>query len=60
MVRKRQAVVLIHGIGEQRPMDTLRSFVSGLGFKTYHSRPDRLSVGTAPLHHTGDNETASD
>lgn len=43
MVRKRQAVVLIHGIGEQRPMDTLRSFVSGLGFKTYHSRPDRLS-----------------
>ena len=23
----RQAVLLIHGIGEQRPMDTLRSFV---------------------------------
>jgi len=29
---ERQAVVLIHGIGEQRPMDTLRAFVSsGLG-----------------------------
>jgi hypothetical protein len=25
--RKRQAVILIHGIGEQRPMDTLRAFV---------------------------------
>lgn len=26
----RQAVVIIHGIGEQRPMDTLRSFVTGI------------------------------
>ena len=26
----RQAVVLIHGIGEQRPMDTLRAFVAAL------------------------------
>ncbi|MFQ5626017.1 MAG: hypothetical protein ACE5FM_05110 [Methyloligellaceae bacterium] len=25
--RKKQAVVVIHGMGEQRPMDTLRSFV---------------------------------
>jgi len=24
---KKQAVLLIHGIGEQRPMDTLRGFV---------------------------------
>ncbi len=24
---KRQAVLLIHGVGEQRPMDTLRGFV---------------------------------
>lgn len=28
--RPRQAVVLIHGIGEQRPMDTLRSFVDAV------------------------------
>jgi hypothetical protein len=27
---KRQAVVIIHGMGEQRPMDTLRSFVEGI------------------------------
>ncbi|MFD0765465.1 hypothetical protein ACFQZI_11430 [Mucilaginibacter lutimaris] len=26
----RQAVVVIHGMGEQRPMETLRSFVSGI------------------------------
>jgi hypothetical protein len=25
--RKKQAVVVIHGMGEQRPMETLRSFV---------------------------------
>ena len=40
----RQAVVLIHGIGEQRPMDTLRSFVAAfLSTGTYHSKPDTLS-----------------
>ena len=34
----RQAVVLIHGIGEQRPMDTLRSFVDAfLCFGTYYN-----------------------
>lgn len=27
--RPRQAVIIIHGIGEQRPLDTLRSFVRG-------------------------------
>lgn len=27
---QRQAVVFIHGMGEQRPMDTLRSFVKGV------------------------------
>jgi hypothetical protein len=27
---KRQAVVIIHGIGEQRPMETLRGFVKGI------------------------------
>jgi hypothetical protein len=40
----RQAVVLIHGIGEQRPMDTLRGFVAAfLDMGTYHSKPDTLS-----------------
>lgn len=44
MRNERQAVVLIHGIGEQRPMDTLRSFVeSGLGITDFWSKPDRLS-----------------
>lgn len=27
---KRQAVIVIHGLGEQRPMETLRSFVKGV------------------------------
>jgi hypothetical protein len=46
----RQAVVIIHGIGEQRPMETLRAFVAGaLGVekKTLEalvfSKPDRIS-----------------
>lgn len=51
----RQAVVLIHGIGEQRPMETLRGFVSNvLSRRTdgkqptreeirWFSKPDRLS-----------------
>jgi hypothetical protein len=44
MADERQAVVLIHGIGEQRPMDTLRSFVTGgLGITDFWSKPDRLS-----------------
>jgi hypothetical protein len=37
----RQAIVLIHGIGEQRPMETLRGFVKAfLEDGTYHSKPD--------------------
>ena len=51
---KRQAVVIIHGIGEQRPMDTLRGFVNALFHKEnqdddenkgrpYHSKPDTIS-----------------
>ena len=44
----RQAVVIIHGIGEQRPMETLRSFVFGVlgaefranGKRTFYSKPD--------------------
>lgn len=40
----RQAIVLIHGIGEQRPMETLRSFVGAfLDPSGYHSKPDTLS-----------------
>jgi len=49
---KRQAVVIIHGIGEQRPMETLRSFAEaipkveqteskGVGW----SKPDGISEG---------------
>jgi hypothetical protein len=46
---KRQAVVVIHGIGEQRPMETLRSFVDAIVTKpnptgqNYWNRPDRMS-----------------
>lgn len=43
MTEQRQAVVLIHGIGEQRPMDTLRGFVAGLSDDPHYSKPDRLS-----------------
>ena len=46
--RKTQAVILIHGIGEQRPMDTLRSFVDAVlpepeSGQKYFSKPDTLS-----------------
>jgi hypothetical protein len=41
-VRKKQAVVVIHGMGEQRPMETLRSFVNGL-----------YSVPDAPVNGVG-------
>ncbi|MGC2627497.1 MAG: hypothetical protein WA269_11715 [Candidatus Udaeobacter sp.] len=45
----KQAVVLIHGIGEQKPMDTLRSFVSAVlepapdGKDNYWNKPDPMS-----------------
>ncbi|MES2626357.1 MAG: hypothetical protein V4628_13820 [Pseudomonadota bacterium] len=44
-----QAVVLIHGIGEQKPMDTVRGFVEAVlppaedGTEQYFSKPDPLS-----------------
>lgn len=41
--RARRAVVLIHGIGEQRPTGTLRGFVDGLGLERAWSKPDRIS-----------------
>ncbi|WP_374090982.1 hypothetical protein [Methylomicrobium lacus] len=40
----RQAVVVIHGIGEQRPLDTLRGFVKALaGEKQFRNKPDAMS-----------------
>jgi hypothetical protein len=44
----RQAVVILHGIGEQRPMETLRNFVLGIlgrefqpkGKRAFYSKPD--------------------
>jgi hypothetical protein len=46
----KQAVIVIHGIGEQRPMSTLRDFVDavipdpeGEGRVKFHSKPDRMS-----------------
>lgn len=47
--RIRQAVVVIHGIGEQRPMDTLRSFVDAVLANRpdhkikYRSKPDAMN-----------------
>ncbi|MDG4475797.1 hypothetical protein [Thiovibrio frasassiensis] len=50
MNRPKQAVVVIHGIGEQRPMETLRSFVEAVlpetlksAQKKYRSKPDQMS-----------------
>ena len=42
--KPRQAVVLIHGIGEQRPMETLKGFVAALLCDhPYYSKPDVVS-----------------
>src|SRR5258705_2344073 len=42
--KPRQAVVLIHGIGEQRPMETLKGFVAALLCdRPYYSKPDEVS-----------------
>lgn len=41
---KRQAVIIIHGMGEQRPMDTLRSFVEGI--KSYLEKHDESEKNT--------------
>jgi hypothetical protein len=42
--KPRQAVVFIHGIGEQRPMETLRRFVQALlPGGAYYSKPDEIS-----------------
>jgi hypothetical protein len=44
----RQAVIIIHGMGEQKPMDTLRGFVAAVLSQTkstprVFSKPDRMS-----------------
>lgn len=47
--RHTQAVIVIHGMGEQRPMDTIRGFVDAVlpepaqGGEKFFSRPDVLS-----------------
>lgn len=46
--RMRQAVIVIHGMGEQRPMGTLRTFVKSIlpeqpGKVKFFSKPDRMS-----------------
>jgi hypothetical protein len=52
MAKARQALILIHGIGEQRPMETLRSFVDAVLDQSpstsqadakYYSKPDMLA-----------------
>lgn len=52
MAQSRQALILIHGIGEQRPMETLRGFIDAVldqGPSTsqvdakYYSKPDLLA-----------------
>lgn len=48
MPRPRQAVVVIHGMGEQRPMGTLRTFADAAvpadGGQRYWSKPDEVSA----------------
>nr|WP_320116188.1 hypothetical protein [uncultured Desulfuromonas sp.] len=49
---KKQAVVVIHGIGEQVPMATLRTLVSSVlkerknpDYPKFHNKPDHMSAG---------------
>lgn len=42
----RQAVVLIHGLGDQPPMRSLRSFTVGIGLPRLFSSPDRVTDST--------------
>jgi hypothetical protein len=40
----RQAIVIIHGIGEQRPLGTLKSFVRSFrDTSTFYSKPERMT-----------------
>jgi hypothetical protein len=41
----RQAIVIIHGIGEQRPLGTLKSFVRSFRKeRTFYSKPERMTA----------------
>lgn len=41
---QRQAIVIIHGIGEQRPLGTLKSFVRSFREpSTFYSKPERMT-----------------
>ena len=42
---KKQAVLIIHGIGEQRPMDTLRRFVQSVWERDEHIHHDFATYG---------------
>jgi hypothetical protein len=58
--KKRQAVVLIHGIGEQRPIITLRSFVESVAeyLKAMKlARPDEVLFWDKPDTDSGNYET---
>ncbi|MFT3738276.1 MAG: DUF1097 domain-containing protein [Breznakibacter sp.] len=58
--RKRQAVILIHGIGEQRPIDTLRSFVESVtGYlkERHHFGEDEVIFWEKPDPESGNFET---
>ena len=46
--RNKQAVIVIHGMGEQVPMDTIRGFVDAVldepeSGEKYYSKPDKMS-----------------
>ena len=49
MRQVKQAVVIVHGMGEQRPLDTLNRFIKAAltprtdGDPTYYSQPDRVT-----------------
>lgn len=42
--KNKQAIILIHGIGEQTPMSTLRGFVEAIKNYENNSKPDDLQV----------------
>jgi hypothetical protein len=62
---KRQAVVIIHGLGDQLPMETLRRFVNAVVTPTqadgrpFYSKPDRIS-DTLELRRLAVNNTGKD
>ena len=40
---RKQAVILIHGIGEQKPNQTLRSFVRAVAGDRFYNKADHIS-----------------